>query len=177
MSEVIVVTSGKGGVGYVLKSNYGIDLPRRMKEDMGYKAKKVSDVLHKELRADELYRIFEDNFLRNRSKFDIRECHFRQVNGIEAIVTIFSDGAEHVVRANGNGRLDAVSNALKKFFSVNYLLTGYEQHALSDSSSAKAISYVGVESGGSAFWGAGIDDDIIKSSYKALVSAVNNLLA
>lgn len=178
-SDVIRINSqsGKGGVGYVLKSNYGIDLPRRMKEDMGYKAKKVSDVLHKELRADELYRIFEDNFLRNRSKFDIRECHFRQVNGIEAIVTIFSDGAEHVVRANGNGRLDAVSNALKKFFSVNYLLTGYEQHALSDSSSAKAISYVGVESGGSAFWGAGIDDDIIKSSYKALVSAVNNLLA
>ncbi len=177
-SDVIRINSqsGKGGVGYVLKQNFGIDMPRKMKEDMGYKAKAVSDRLHKELKADELYRIFEDEFVRSRAFFDVPECHFRQVNGIEATVTVYSDGKESVVKSNGNGRLDAVSNALKKFLKTDYVLTGYEQHALSQSSASKALSYVGVESGGKTYWGAGVDDDIIKSSYKALVSAVNNLL-
>lgn len=177
-SDVIRINSqsGKGGVGYVLKTVYGIDLPRKMKEVMGYAAKDVSDRMHKELRAEELYRIFEDNFIRNRNAFDITECHFRQINGIEASVTIYAGGSESVVKSIGNGRLDAVSNAVKKRFGLEYTLTGYEQHALTNSSRSKAISYVGVESDGKTFWGAGVDDDIIKSSYKALVSAVNNLL-
>lgn len=177
-SDVIRINSqsGKGGVGYVLKSVYGIDMPRRMKEVMGYAAKDVSDREHKELRAEELYKIFEDRFLRNRDIFDIVECHFRQINGIEATVTVFSDGATQVVKSIGNGRLDAVSNALKARFGLEYTLTGYEQHAVSDTSRSKAISYVGVEANGKTFWGAGLDDDIIKSSYKALVSAVNNLI-
>lgn len=177
-SDVIRINSqsGKGGVGYVLKQNFGVDMPRRMKEVMGYKAKAISDRLHKELKPDELYKIFEEEFVRPRTVFDVTECHFRQVNGIEATVTIFSDGKERVVKCNGNGRLDAVSNAIKKYFDLSYTLTGYEQHALTDTSRAKAISYIGVEYGDGAYWGAGVDDDIIKSSYKALISAVNNLL-
>ncbi len=178
-SDVIRINSqsGKGGVGFVLKSNFGIDMPRKMKEEMGYLAKSVSDRLHKELHADELFKIFEDGFVRNRPVFDIIECHFRQVNGIESTVTIYSGGKEEVVKAHGNGRLDAVSNAIKKYFGIDFTLTGYEQHALSSSSRSKAISYVGAQNAqGKIFWGAGVDDDIIRSSYKALVSAVNNFL-
>jgi len=168
--------SGKGGVGYVLKANYGIDLPRKMKEDMGYKAKAVSDETHKELKPAEVYRIFKDNYLAPRAKFDITECHFRQTEGIEATVTVdYGEDAATVVAA-GNGRLDAVSNAIKALFGVEYTLIGYEQHALEDGSRSQAISYVGVENGEKTYWGAGVDDDIIKSSYKALVSAVNNML-
>ena len=177
-SDVIRINSqsGKGGVGYILKTVYGIDMPPKMKEAMGYAAKAVSDREHKELKPDELYTVFEDGFIRNRTVFDVTECHFRQVNGIEATVNFYSAGKESTVKANGNGRLDAVSNAIKKAFGIEYTVTGYEQHAMTDSSSAKAISYVGVESDGVVYWGAGIDDDIIKSGYKALVSAINNLL-
>lgn len=81
------------------------------------------------------------------------------------------------VTAEGNGRLNAVSNALKKFLGVEYTLTDYEEHALTQRSSSKAISYVGIESGGKSYWGAGVDEDIITSSVKALVSAINNMLA
>ena len=178
-SDVIRINSqsGKGGVGYVMKSVYGIDMPVKMKEAMGYAAKAVSDREHKELKPDELYKIFDDKFVRARSVFDVTECHFRQVNGIEATVTVFGGGRESVVKANGNGRLDAFSNAVKKYIDAEYKLIGYEQHAMTDSSRSKAISYIGVENGGGVYWGAGIDDDIIKSSYKALVSAVNNMLS
>ncbi|MDE7306613.1 MAG: 2-isopropylmalate synthase, partial [Clostridia bacterium] len=178
-SDVIRINSqsGKGGVGYVLKSVYGIDLPRGLKEEMGYKAKAVSDALHKELHADELYKIFEDNFVNCRKSFDITDCRFKQDDGIQAEVTIKSGKSFNEVSAHGNGRLDAVSNAIKKRFNIDYTLTGYEQHALSQTSRSKAISYVGAQDGeGNIFWGAGVDDDIITSSYKALVSAVNNLM-
>lgn len=178
-SDVIRINSqsGKGGVGYVLKTFYGIDMPAKMKEVLSYSAKNLSDDLHKELKAGELFKLFEDKFVRPRSVFDVIECHFRQVNGIEAAVTFYDGEKEQTVKANGNGRLDAFSNAIKKYVGADYLLTGYEQHALTDSSRAKAVSYIGVESGGKIYWGAGIDEDIIKSSYKALVSAVNNMLA
>ena len=81
------------------------------------------------------------------------------------------------VTAEGNGRLNAVSNALKKFLGVEYTLTDYEEHALTRRSSSKAISYVGIQRGEDTFWGAGIDEDIITSSVKALVAAINNMLS
>ncbi len=168
--------SGKGGVGYVLMANYGINMPRKMKEDMGYRTKAVSDVKHKELKPAEVYKIFEQSYLLPRGKFDITACHFVQNDGIEATVTVNCGKDEATVTAVGNGRLDAVSNAIKTHFGLQYNLIGYEQHALEDGSRSQAISYVGVESGGKTHWGAGVDDDIIKSSYKALVSAVNNML-
>lgn len=178
-SDVIRINSqsGKGGVGYIMLTNYGIDMPRRMKEDMGYKVKDVSDRAHKELKPAEVYAVFARNYLIPRKYFDIPECHFRQTAGIEAAVTFLCNGQKSVVLAEGNGRLDAVSNAIKQKLGVDYVLTGYEQHALTDGSGSQAISYVGVEFGGKTYFGAGIDDDIIKSSYNALASAVNNLLA
>lgn len=169
--------SGKGGVGYILQKSYGINMPARMKEVMGYAAKDVSDKLHKELHPDEIYKIFCEHFLERRRAFDVIECHYKQTGGITATVTVLKDAKMTDVTAEGNGRLNAVSNALKKFLGVEYTLTDYEEHALTQRSSSKAISYVGIESGGKSYWGAGVDEDIITSSVKALVSAINNLLA
>ena len=178
-SDVIRINSqsGKGGVGYIMQTAFGINMPRRMKEDMGYKVKHVSDAGHRELKPIDIYDVFEKNYLENHTVFDITECHFKQTDGIEATVTVSVGGKQSVVISKGNGRLDAVSNAIKALFGVDYSLIDYEQHALSDGSASKAISYVGVEADGQACFGAGIDDDIIKSSYKALTSAVNNLLS
>ena len=175
-SDVIRINSqsGKGGVGYVLEQVYGIKMPLKMKEAMGYAAKHVSDVEHKELKAPELYDIFEKEFVFPRGKFDIGECHYRQVDGITAIVEIVEGEKRTTVEATGNGRLDAVSNALKKHFGLSYTITGYEQHALTSGSFAQAISYLGVEKDGVVYWGAGEHTDIIRASVAALVAALNN---
>ena len=171
--------SGKGGVGFILQENYGLNLPAKFKEAMGYAAKRVSDRLHKELKPAEVYKVFEEEFLNNRRFFDIPECHFRQLDdGISATVTVLEKGKEPAVAvAEGNGRLDAVTNALKKHFGFDFVLTTYEQRALSEKSDSKALSYVGIEKDGKFYWGAGVDEDIIKSSIDAVVSAMNNYLA
>ena len=178
-SDVIRINSqsGKGGVGYILEHVYGIKLPARMKEAMSYAVKHESDVLHKELKADEIFEVFGRKFLTPRSVFELGEVHYRQENGITAIVEIKERGQSTVVEATGNGRLDAVSNALKKHFHISYNITGYEQHALSSGSFAQAISYLGVETREHVYWGAGENSDITISSMQALVSALNNLLS
>ena len=169
--------SGKGGVGFILQENYGIDLPPKFKEAMGYAAKGVSDRTHKELKPAEVFRVFLDTFVENRPVFSVPESHFKQIkDGIEATVTVEKDGERREVKAEGNGRLDAVTNALKEFFKIAFTLTTYEQRALSEKSDSQALSFVGLEKDGKSYWGAGVDEDIIQSSINALVSALNNYL-
>lgn len=177
-SDVIRINSqsGKGGVGYILEHAYGLKLPARMKEAVSYAVKHESDVLHKELKAEEIFGVFQRRFLSPRARFSLGQVHYRQENGITAIVEVVEGDARTQVEATGNGRLDAVSNALKKYFGVQYDLTGYEQHALSSGSFAQAISYLGVEAKEHIYWGAGENSDITIASVQALVSALNNLL-
>lgn len=80
-----------------------------------------------------------------------------------------------MITAMGNGRLDAVSNAIKQYFNISYELRFYEEHSLTRGSSSKAVAYVGIVSNKKVFWGVGIDADIIKSSMEALTVAVNKI--
>ncbi|MCD8221397.1 MAG: 2-isopropylmalate synthase [Clostridiales bacterium] len=168
--------SGKGGVAYILKQNFGIALPEKMREEVGYLVKQVSDEEHKELSPQWVYEIFTERYVSNQPHFSIPECHFKQVNGIYAEATIVRDSQSRVVGANGNGRLDAVSNTIKQYFDISYELSVYEEHALSQGSSSRAMAYVGVTYQGKMHWGVGIDEDIIKASIQALVVAVNHML-
>lgn len=176
-SDVIRINSqsGKGGVAYILKQNFAISIPEKMREEVGYAVKQVSDEEHKELSPQWVYEIFLDNYVNSMPIFTIPECHFRQDNGIMAEVTICCGEKKTIVDANGNGRLDAVSNTIKQYFGISYELSVYEEHALSRGSSSKAMAYVGINCDGKAYFGAGIDEDIIRASVNALVVAVNKL--
>ncbi|MEE3468812.1 MAG: 2-isopropylmalate synthase, partial [Eubacterium sp.] len=178
-SDVIRINSqsGKGGVNYTLKQNFGIILPEAMREEVGYLMKSVSDEEHKELSPQWIYDIFADNYINPTPVFQINECHFRQVNGIMASVTITCGDKDRIVDAVGNGRLDAVSNTIKQFFGISYQLTSYEEHALTQGSSSKAIAYVSITCDGDVFWGVGIHEDIITASIHALTVCVNKLPA
>ncbi|MCD8015182.1 MAG: 2-isopropylmalate synthase [Lachnospiraceae bacterium] len=169
--------SGKGGVGYILEQNYGLKLPKKMREAMGYAAKGVSDELHKELMPEEIFQLFKDKFENITEPYHILEMHFKQHNGIIAEVTVSYDGKTNVIVASGNGRLNAVSNAMKRHFRLEYDLITYEEHALEQSSSSRAIAYVGIreKKTGELHWGAGLDVDIIKASVDALLTAINHM--
>ena len=168
--------SGKGGVGYILETKYGLNLPPKMREAMGYAAKGVSDHLHKELHPDEIFDLFKKTFENVGQPYSINEVHFQQTSeGITTKVTSTFNGKTITTEAVGNGRLDAVSNALKKAYELKYSLEVYQEHALERSSSSKAIAYVGIKKpDGTMAWGAGVDPDIIRASIDALVTAINN---
>lgn len=170
--------SGKGGVGYILETKYGLNLPPKMREAMGYAAKGVSDHLHKELHPDEIFDLFKKTFENVGQPYSINEVHFQQTSeGITTKVISTFNGKTITTEAVGNGRLDAVSNALKKAYELKYSLEVYQEHALERSSSSKAIAYVGIKKpDGTMAWGAGVDPDIIRASIDALESAMNRSL-
>lgn len=168
--------SGKGGVGYILETKFGLNLPPKMREAMGYTAKAVSDHTQKELLPDEIFELFKKTFENVVSPLALKEVHFQQADGgITTQVTSSFNGKVITTEAAGNGRLNAVSNALKKAYGFQFDLVTYQEHALEQSSSSKAIAYVGIRKpDGSLAWGAGVNADIIHASIDALVTAINN---
>ena len=171
--------SGKGGIGFLLETKFGYDLPKKMKEEVGYTVKGVSDHQHKELKPEEVKKIFNDEYVNVESPIRYIECHFVQEDGIKCELTIDRDGIRKVYHGQGNGRLDAISNAIKRHFKIDFSLIDYEEHALNRGSNSKACAYVAIQlvDDEKVYWGAGIQDDIIVASAYALISAINRALA
>ena len=177
-NEIIRINSqsGKGGVGFVLEHVYGLDLPPLFREAMGYAAKAVSDHLHKELSPRELLTVFENTFEKSRYPYSIQETRFTEEEGeiqVEATATYL--GKVSMIRGRGNGRVDAVSNALRNAYGLSYTMETYKSHALGKNTSAPTMAYVGIRGkDGGMSWGAGTSTDVLKASVDALLSAINN---
>ena len=168
--------SGKGGITYILEQNFGYDLPVKMREEVGYFVKNISDHKHKELPPDEVFRVFEKEYINRFDYVSIDEASFKKVTGgVRAEVEVTLNGEKHLIAAEGNGHLDSVSNALKKSDSVpDYRFVTYSEHALEADSHSRAAAYVAIaDNADNVFWGVGIHHDIIYASINALVSAVN----
>ena len=166
--------SGKGGIGYLLEHQFGYDLPKKMREDVGYTVKSISDHAHAELHPDEVLKAFTDNYININDPIKLVDYHFVRSDTIKVMLTVEMNGEVKEVVAHGNGRLDAVSNAIKNSLGVSFSELTYEEHALTKGSSSQAISYVGITlDNGKLVWGAGVNDDIIAASISALFSAVN----
>ena len=167
--------SGKGGIGYLLEQTYGYILPGKMREHLGYTVKSVSDHAHKELSAPEVRDVFQKTYLNKTSPFKLVDVSFIQKKDFFAVVTLETGGQQREFSGTGNGRLDAVANAIQSGTGMEFTIDTYTQHALEQGSTSRAISYVGLKWGsGTITWGAGTDTDVMTSSVKALISAVNN---
>ncbi len=170
--------SGKGGIGYLLQQKYGINLPPKFREKVGYTVKSVSDHLHKELTPDEVYDVFKNGFINKETELRVLEAHYVQQDGSAQIVsnvTVSYKGEAKTMSGCGNGRLDAINDAIKNGLGFTYTIVNYNEHAIEVGSKSKAAAYVEIcDKNGNSSWGAGIHTDIINSSVSALISAINN---
>jgi 2-isopropylmalate synthase len=168
--------SGKGGIGYILQQKYGIDLPPAMRESLGYRVKDVSDKHQKELQPEEILNIFKEAFVNVNTPIGYLRYQFSGSDDYQTTVKVQIDGEVKELTGNGNGRLDAISNALQTDLGLSYSNLIYKEHALEIGSGSQAISYIGItDASGAVHWGSGIDVDIMTSSVKALFSAINNM--
>jgi len=169
--------SGKGGIGYLLEHTFGYVLPAKMREDVGYTVKSVSDQAHGELSPAQVLQVFTDTYVNINDHIKLIDYHFTRQNNMQVALTVEIDGIQKELHASGNGRLDAVSNAVKQLLGITFSDLTYEEHALTSGSASQAITYVSIVcEDGRKVWGAGIHDDIIASSVNALFSAVNRSL-
>ena len=169
--------SGKGGIGFLLQQNYGYNPPPRMREDLGYRVKEVSDHEHRELSVKEVLYVFERTYLNHTSPVNVPSAHFVQNEDstITANVVVSNNGKNVETSATGNGRLDAVATAIEQATGLHFTLVHYSEHALDSDTNSRACSYVGLKwASGRETWGCGTHTDIIVAGIRALVSAINN---
>ena len=172
--------SGKGGVGYLLEQKFGLDLPKKMREDLSYFVKGVSDRGHKELLPEEVHELFQKEYVNVDAPVRLVDFLLRKApDGVRAgEVHMEIEGKPVTYQARGNGRLDAISNALQENLGISYKNLTYSEHALEIGSTSRAMAYIGITAeNGKVTWGAGMDTDIITASAMALVSAINRMKA
>lgn len=173
--------SGKGGVAYILEQNFGFALPQKMRAEVGYMIKDISDKTHKELSPKEIMEAFQKEYINVCTPIDITDATFKKVSnyksddGMIVDLRVDIDGDIYDINSVGNGRLNAINNALKKTpYHFDYTLVTYSEHALESSSSSRAAAYICIaDSRGDMYWGVGTHEDIILASVNALVSALN----
>ena len=170
--------SGKGGVAYIMEQRYGLSMPKKLREDFSYCVKSVSDHKHKEIMPDEVYQIFQDVYVNVEKPYKLIDFVLKkEPDGVRSgEVHMEVEGKPVTWKARGNGRLDAVSNAIQQNTSVHYTDLTYSEHALEIGSSSRAMAHIGITGkDGKITWGAGMDTDIITASIMALVSAINRM--
>lgn len=177
--------SGKGGVAYILEHNFGFSLPKDMRSEVGYMMKDISDRSHEELTPSGIFDAFKREYINDFSPIDITDAVFTHVSSTKDIndnimrveMTLNVDGEKFDLEGTGNGRLDAVSNALRQTkYHFDYKFITYSEHAISADSDSEAAAYVCVaDAEENMFWGVGRHADIILASVNALVSALNRI--
>ncbi|MBK5253224.1 MAG: 2-isopropylmalate synthase [Peptostreptococcaceae bacterium] len=173
--------SGKGGVAYIIEQNYGYVIPKDMRAEVGYLIKDISDKNHSEIPAAKVFEIFDKEYIDNFKNIDIKDATFKKIKSDEnkavfsVDINVIINNKEYSFTSEGNGRLDAVSNALLKApFEYDYRFVTYSEHALESHSDSMAAAYILIEDDhGHKFWGIGTHSDIILASVNALVSALN----
>ncbi|WP_349828498.1 2-isopropylmalate synthase [Brevibacterium litoralis] len=180
--------SGKGGVSYLLKSEYGLELPRRLQVDFSQVVQRHTES-GGEVSAPEIWRIFSDEYLptddpanqwgrfriaglrTSSAKTDESQPTGKHTETIE--VDLVVDGQERTYESTGNGPIDALVSLLRDQFDVDIRLTDYTEHAVGTGADTTAASYVELAIGDRVLWGAGLHPNITRSSLKAVISAVN----
>lgn len=170
--------SGKGGVAYLLQQKFGLDLPAKMREHLGYAVKNVSDRMNKEISTDEIHQIFMEEYVNIKTPIEFVSYSFTHNDDYQTIVKVRINEIVKDFSGNGNGRLDAIIDALQSNLQISFSNLTYTEHALEVGSKSQAVSYIGIQSPqGVTYWGCGIDPDIMTSSVKGLFSAINKMMA
>lgn len=168
--------SGKGGVSYLLETEYDLRLPRRLQVEFSQAVQKVTDDSGKEVRAADIWAIFEKEYLTRKEPVEYVSHTLFDEGGKQGVkVRVRRFGKEEQLEGFGNGPIDAAMAALK----LGIELRHYEEHSIGSGTDAKAVAFMEVadpEHAGDLF-GVGIDANIITASYKAMISAANRAAA
>ena len=178
--------SGKGGVAYLMKNEHHLDLPRRLQIEFSKVVQAKTDSEGGEINAEELWKIFEDEYLPTESaqahavqwgRFRLKGLNQSSVLGEDVHLTIsISDRGEiHELKGQGNGPIAAFCNILQTY-GVDVRVLDYYEHALSAGGDASAAAYLECQINGEVFWGVGIDPNTTTASLKAVVSAINRAI-
>ncbi|MBI9098539.1 MAG: 2-isopropylmalate synthase, partial [Spirochaetaceae bacterium] len=179
--------SGKGGVAFILESQYGLKLPKAMHPEFSSIIQKITDETGRELKGEEIYTAFMKEYLEKENQFKLHRYEINarlnddikdeKHNYVEIKTHIEKNGKNYKLKGHGNGPIDAFFQAMKSNELIGDVkLSSYSEHALTEGADSKAVAYIQVESNdGKGCFGVGIDPSINGASLKALLCALNRM--
>jgi 2-isopropylmalate synthase len=173
--------SGKGGVAYLMKTEHHLDLPRRLQIEFSKIVQGKTEAQGGEVSADELWAIFEDEYLPTDGapwgRFRLKGLSQTSVmnQDVQLTVAITDRGQEVELSGHGNGPIAAFCNILQNY-GVDVRVLDFHEHALSAGGDASAAAYLECGIGGDIYWGVGVDPNTTTASLKAVVSAINRAI-
>lgn len=174
--------SGKGGMAYLLESEYGIEMPRRLQMEFMQNVQRVMDVAGKELTAADLWQLFETEYRIKSITGPQHRVLEEQGEGANAVVVLRADmpweGEIRKIEGRGNGPIDAFINALANTTGHAIRVIDYHQHAIGAGADAQAVAYLELRVDDTqTLFGVGMDANIISASLKAIVSGLERAKA
>jgi 2-isopropylmalate synthase len=175
--EVIRVNSqsGKGGVAYLLESEFGIELPKDMQREFGPIANEAVDQLGREVSGAELKAMFWREYVERSAPWSLKSFETESKNGVvKCRAKLLHEGQPVDFKGEGNGPLAALVHGFTTAGVPRFEISNYSEHALSSGETAAAIAYIQIKSAdGKSRWGAGVDTNIELASVRAVLSALN----
>jgi 2-isopropylmalate synthase len=172
--------SGKGGIAYLMEAEHGAVMPRRLQIEFSGVVQEVTDASGKEVTADDLWAIFEREYLSAKAPYGYVSHHLVEDSTRDEVelATEVQDGqSKQRLSGRGNGPIDAFVSALQKLSHLKITVMDYHEHSIGAGADAKAITYVELRvDGGKALYGVGMDSNIVTASLKAILSGVNRYL-
>ncbi len=175
--------SGKGGVAYLMESEFGFQLPKAMHVEFGKVIKDLSDARGGEILSTELFAAFEQEYLKRTAPLALRQFECRvniETTGpdsVECVASVDVNGIVQNIHAYGNGPIDAFVRALNESNIATFTLHSYTEHAIGEGAETQAVSYIQLETVAGNFFGAAVDTNIEIASIKAVLSALNRSLS
>jgi 2-isopropylmalate synthase len=174
--------SGKGGIAYILHSEYGLDLPRKLQVAFSQKVQEQADSSGKEVTPQQIWNLFEATYLAPSQPFafvehrSVPDTHATELRQLTAVIE--ENGIRREIQGSGNGPIAAFVNALRKDCGVELKVHDYHEHAVGAGADAKAVAYVEAEGAdGRITWGVGQHPNIVVACLEAVVSAANQMAA
>jgi 2-isopropylmalate synthase len=167
--------SGKGGVAYLMDTDHGLDLPRRLQMEFSKTIQAITESSGTVIGSGQMRDVFEEIYLPEDAGLRLITSEISTREGRTSVTAqLLVDGQHHTVVGQGNGPIDALVSALKSELDIVLEVKDYSEHALTEGSGASAVAYVecaGPE--GTTWWGVGRDSSILDASLHAVVSAAN----
>jgi 2-isopropylmalate synthase len=166
--------SGKGGVAYLMDTEHGLDLPRRLQMEFSKTVQAVTEKSGTVIQPDEMWEVFSDTYL---GEDGLRLLGSEVTTGgghTTVTAQLLVNGKHTTVSGEGNGPIDALVSGLRQVLDITFEVKDYSEHALTSGSGASAVAYVEAEGpDGSTWWGVGMDSSILDASLAAVVGAAN----
>lgn len=169
--------SGKGGIAYLLESEYGLQLPRRLQIEFSQVVQREMDASGKELSAADLWDLFQREYGVNTVKAP--QYRLQEAAGVVSMTAeIEVEGEKYFLEGEGTGPIDAFVQALSTKVDRNVRVLNYAEHAIGEGANAKAIAYVELRvDDAQVCYGVGVDANIVSASLRAIISGVQRVPA